>query len=104
MVRLSEIEAEKIRAQQEIADEMRRRNHPSRPVRRKETPIEDHIELQGIVTNSVGQNLAIVNGITVKTGARFGIDGYEGKIKVVGISAVSVMFEYKKRRFTVKAQ
>jgi hypothetical protein len=99
LVRIQEAQIEAAaRAQALLDEEARRRNrrHAAPP---KPKPIETKIELQGIVAGPTGENLAIINGLTVNTGEKFAVEGYAGKVAVRKITATDVTLEYSGRKF-----
>lgn len=90
VVRLAQLEQEKANRGKEITDAIR----PRKPKKPAEPPIEDSIDLQGIVEIGSG-NKAIINGDMIGVG-----ELVLAKAKIVQITADSVVFEYKRRRFT----
>lgn len=93
--------------EEELAREMARRQieearnrKPVRQKKRQEPPVENFLELQGIVATPEGSSLAIVNNATVAVGQALEIEGYSEPVKIVRISALGVTFAYKGRRFT----
>jgi hypothetical protein len=109
LVRIREAEAEKERIARQIWEAAHRPKPKKlvvRKVKRVEPPIEDSVELQGIVARPDGDNMAIVNNATVNPGDTFSVDGRSGRVRIVRISAAEVLFEYKKHFFkkTVNAE
>ncbi|MBI3553309.1 MAG: general secretion pathway protein GspB [Elusimicrobia bacterium] len=89
LVRLEQMRLEAEIRKGEISDAVRR------PVKKpKEPPIENSIDLQGIVAVGAG-NKAIINGEMVGEG-----ELVLGKAKVVRITPQAVVFTYKGRRFS----
>ncbi|MEK7382946.1 MAG: hypothetical protein AAB262_06635 [Elusimicrobiota bacterium] len=99
MVRIQEAEMAKQRARLELEEANRRRQIKHNPRKRVESPVENHIALQGTVATPGGASRAIVNNATMSLGDRFSVEGYAEKVRIVKISAAGVTFEYKKRRF-----
>jgi hypothetical protein len=88
VVRLQQMELEAKMRSGEIQEATKRVIH-----KHQEPPIEDSIELQGIVELGNGNN-AIINGETVGEG------DFVGKAKVLRITNSTVFFVYKGRKFT----
>lgn len=78
---------------QELEKIMRTSDLPSRRIVPVEPPVENNIDLQGIVSAG-GVNKAIVNGEVVGEG-----DTVEGAV-ILKISGRSVVFRHKNRKFT----
>jgi|GEM_PF-1762746 len=95
-IREAEEEAERQRRLALMKSEPRRTVRAPKPVERK---IDDDVELQGIVTSSDGRPLAIVNDETLGAGQAFTLPGHPGQVKIVSISADTVVFVYKNKRF-----
>jgi hypothetical protein len=72
-------------------------NNRRNPPKRVEAPIENFIDLQGIIANADGENKAIVNDAVVGVGETF--DARGRSVKVLRISAAGVTFQYKTKRF-----
>lgn len=102
IVRMRERELAKERARLEIEEDNKRRREVATVRKKVESPVENHVELQGTVDTPEGSSLAIVNGATLSAGETFAVAGYRMKVRVVKISASNVTFEYKNRRFTKK--
>ena len=89
-----------------LAEEERLRelNHHARPAKKAaQRPIESRIELQGIVGQD-GNNMAMINGLTVSAGESLAVAGYPGKVKIVKITASAVTLDYKGRKFKLSAE
>lgn len=101
VVHLREAELERERNERALRETVQGRPAKRRRARR-EAPIESRIELQGVVTNPDGQNMAIVDGASVAPGQDFSVGGYPGRVRVVRISAAGVVFEHRGRRFKMQ--
>ncbi|MDE2489999.1 MAG: hypothetical protein KGM24_04080, partial [Elusimicrobia bacterium] len=101
VLRMREREAEKQAEEERLKQAAWEAAHRRRAVHRapKEPPIEDSVELQGIVARPDGRNMAIVNGSTYSEGDSFAVDGRSARVKVLRITSSTVFFEYKKHRF-----
>jgi cytoskeletal protein RodZ len=100
VVRIREREIENIRHAEELRLALERQSKMrTRKKKVIERPIENFIELQGIVTTPGGDTLLIVNGVTLTSGGTFPVSGHSGKVSVISISPSDVIFEYKGKRF-----
>lgn len=68
-------------------------------VKKIERKIDDDVDLQGIVTTPDGRPLAIVNNETLGAGSAFTLAGHPGQVKILSISADTVVFVYKNKKF-----
>ncbi|MFI5360454.1 MAG: hypothetical protein ACHQ49_00680 [Elusimicrobiota bacterium] len=80
-----------------LADEEAHRPRPTKQVKHKASPIEDHIDLQGIVGE-----YAIINDAKMLSGHAFSVKGYPGKVKISKISATIVTLEYGGRTIKLR--
>ncbi len=94
VVRLQQEEMERRLAEERMRAELANRG---KPVKRVEPPIENFVDLQGIIANADGENKAIVNDVVVGVGEEFEARGRS--VRVMKITAAGVTFQYKNKRF-----
>lgn len=94
VVRLQQEEMERRLAEERMREELNRKRNPPKRV---EPPIENYVDLQGIVANPDGENKAIVNDAVVGVGETF--DARGRPVRVLRITAAGVTFQYKNKRF-----
>jgi len=97
LVRIEEYKEEMARRERARLDALN--HHPTKARAPREHPITDDIELQGIVTTPGEDPAAIVNNETLRRGQSFTLQGHSGKVRIVNISADTVVFSYQNRQF-----
>lgn len=94
LIRVEQLAFEKQLKAMEVLNAGKEAKEQNRQPKKVEPPIEDSIDLQGIVSTPDGGEKAIVNGEVVGEGE------FVGAAKVLRITGSSVIFTHKGRRFS----